>query len=254
MISKAVYPDLHDQVVLITGGGSGIGADLVRAFAEQQTKVFFLDIDDAPSQALVRELAECKYVPEYRHCDLTDISQLKANISDIEKSHGAIGVLVNNAGNDKRHTIDEASEEYWDWAQAVNIKHQFFAIQAVVPGMRKLGKGSIINFSSIAWMAGGATMSAYCTSKAAVVGLTKSTARDLGPDNIRVNAIAPGAVLTEKQRKMWFDEEKIKSLLSRQCLQRELDAKPIARMALFLASEESDMTTKQVFVVDGGIR
>lgn len=254
MISNAIYPDLRDQVVLITGGGSGIGADLVRGFSEQDSTVVFLDIEDAPSIALVKELSTCKYTPDYRNCDLTNVKNLKSTIADIEKEHGPIGVLINNAGNDKRHIIDETTEEYWDWAQAVNIRHQFFAIQAVAPGMRELGKGAIVNFSSIAWMAGGATMSAYCTAKAAVVGLTKSTARDLGGDNIRVNAIAPGAVLTDKQRKLWFDDDKIQGLLERQCLQRELDAKPIARMALFLASDESDMITKQVFVVDGGIR
>ena len=254
MITDATFPDLRDQIVVITGGGSGIGADLVRAFAEQGSQVVFLDIDDDASVALVEELREHRHRPVYRRCDLTDIPQLQATLAAIEKDIGVVGILVNNAGNDNRYSIDEASPDYWDWTQAVNVRHQFFAIQAVVPGMRRRGRGSIINLSSISWMRGAPNVSAYAAAKAAVVGLTTASARDLGPSNIRVNAIAPGAVLTEKQRRLWLNAAQIEDVLTRQCIPRELDPKPVARMALFLASETADMITKQVFVVDAGLR
>lgn len=254
MISRSTYPDLANKNVLITGGGTGIGADLVRAFAEQGCQVAFLDVATDASQLLVDELANGHHKPVFCHCDLTDIEQLKSVITQLHRQMGQFHILVNNAANDQRYEMEEVDEKIWDWTQAVNIKHQFFAIQAVMEGMKALGTGSIINFTSIAWMAGAPSMSPYVTAKAAVVGLTNSMARDLGQYNIRVNAIAPGAVLTEKQRRLWFDQAKIDTLVARQCLQRELDPLPIARTALFLASDASDMITKQTIIVDGGLR
>ena len=250
----AQYPDLRDRVVLITGGGSGIGADLVRAFAGQGAVVAFLDIQDEASRALVDELSDSRHVPDFCPCDLTDIATLERVIGDIRERRGPIGILINNAANDERHKLGEVTADYWDWTQAVNLRHQFFAAQAVVPDMRALGRGAIVNFSSIAWMAGGHDMPAYCAAKAAVVGMTNALAKDLGPDNIRVNAIAPGAVLTEKQRRLWFDAAKIKDVVARQCLKRELDGRAVARAALFLASDEAEMITKQVLQVDAGLR
>ena len=248
------YPDLRDRVVLITGGGSGIGADLVRAFAGQGAAVAFLDIQDGASRALVDELSDSRHQPDFSPCDLTEIAALERAIGGVRERLGPIGILINNAANDERHKLGEVTADYWDWTQAVNLRHQFFAAQAVVPDMRALGRGAIVNFSSIAWMGGGHDMPAYCAAKAAVVGMTNALAKDLGPDNIRVNAIAPGAVLTEKQRRLWFDADKIKGVLERQCLKRELDGRAVARAALFLASEEAEMITKQVLQVDAGLR
>ena len=253
-MTSAEYPSLRNRVVLITGGGSGIGADLVRAFAGQGARVAFLDIQDEPSRELINELGDSRHRPDFTPCDLSDVAALEGAIDGIRERLGPIGILVNNAANDERHKLGEVTAEYWDWAQAVNIRHQFFAAQAVVPDMRALGHGAIVNFSSIAWMGGGHDMPAYCSAKAAVVGLTNALAKDLGPDNIRVNAVAPGAVLTEKQRRLWFDADKIKSVLERQCLKRELDGRAVARAALFLASDEAEMITKQVLVVDAGLR
>ncbi len=254
MNSFARYPSLDDQVVLITGGGSGIGADLVRAFADQGARVAFVDIQDDPSRALVDGLSGSRHAPDFTRCDLTDITVLKRAIADIGTRLGPIGILINNAANDQRQALEAVTEDDWNGAQAVNIRHQFFAIQAVVPDMRKLGKGTIVNFSSIAWMGGGLEMPAYSAAKAAVVGLTNALARDLGPWNIRINAIAPGAVLTEKQRRLWFDADKIKNVIARQCIKKELDGNAVARLALFLASDDADMITKQTFVVDAGLR
>ncbi len=252
--SFARDPSLVDRVVLITGGGSGIGADLVRAFVDQEAKVAFVDVQEEPSLALVDDLSSSRHVADFTSSDLTDTAALKRWIDGVRQRLGPVGILVNNAANDRRQPLAQVTEDDWDRSQAVNIRHQFFAIQSVVPDMRQLGKGAIINFSSIAWMGGGQDMPAYSAAKAAVIGLTNALARDLGPDGIRVNAIAPGAVLTEKQRRMWFDADKIKYVIARQCIKRELEGKAVARMALFLASDDADMITKQVFVVDASLR
>lgn len=254
MDNGAIYPCLRDCPVLITGGGTGIGAALVAAFAGQGAKVGFLDVREGPSEVLVEQLSAARHAPVFHKCDLTSVADLKASVAALRQGLGQFRVLINNAANDDRRTVDEITEDYWDWSQAVNVRHQFFAAQSVVPDMRANGGGAIVNFSSIAWMAGGRQMPAYSTGKAAVVGMTNALARDLGPDNIRVNAIAPGAVLTEKQRRLWYDDEKISALMVRQCLAQELEAEPVARAALFLASDDAAFITKQTLVVDAGLR
>jgi NAD(P)-dependent dehydrogenase (short-subunit alcohol dehydrogenase family) len=253
-MSFARHPSLSRRVVFVTGGASGIGADIVRAFAYQDARVAFVDIQDEAAEALVEDLASSLYKPVFIHCDLLDIDALRATIVDVRDQVGPIGVLVNNAANDDRHAVAEVTPEYWDRAQNVNLRHQFFAAQAVQPHMRELGGGSIINFSSIAWRGGGANMPAYATAKAAVVGLTNSLARAFGADNIRVNAIEPGAVITERQRQLWYPTEKaVNAFVERQCIKKVLEGDAIARMVLFLASDDSQMITKQSFVVDAGL-
>lgn len=247
------YISLQDRAVFITGGGSGIGASVVEAFVANGARVAFADIQDDESQVLAERLATLGPKPLFLRCDLTDIPALRAAIATATEELGTIGVLVNNAGNDQRQTVDDITPESWDRSQALNLKHLFFAAQAVRPGMRKLGGGAIVNFSSVAWMLGATNMAAYSAAKAGIVGLTNSLARELGEDNIRVNAIAPGAVVTERQRRLWLspaDEELYKS---RQCLHRTLDANHIARAVLFLASDDSAMISKQCLVVDGGL-
>jgi NAD(P)-dependent dehydrogenase (short-subunit alcohol dehydrogenase family) len=253
-MSFARYPSLIDRVVFITGGGSGIGAAMVEAFAAQKANVAFVDIAVEPSKALVAKIGASEPPPLFLHCDLTDIAALEAAMEEVKQRLGPIGVLVNNAANDQRQDAYEASEEDWDRGMALNLKHQFFAAQIARRSMRELGAGAIINFSSAAWMVGIARLSAYSAAKAAIVGLTTSLAREFGPDNIRVNAIAPGAVITERQRRLWMSEEDIADFRARQCIGRSLLAEDVARLALFLAADDSAMITKQCFLVDGGLR
>ena len=250
----ARYPSLLDKVVLITGGGSGIGAAMVEAFVAQGANVAFVDILTEPSKALAARLGASGPPPLFLKCDLADIASLETAMEEARQRLGPIGVLINNAANDEREDVDEVSEEDWDRAMAVNLKHQFFAAQTARRSMRELGGGSIVNFSSTSWMLGFARMSVYSTAKAAVVGMTKSLAREFGPDNIRVNAIAPGAVITERQRRLWMSEKDVADFRARQCLNRSLVAEDVARLALFLASDDSAMITKQCFLVDGGLR
>ncbi len=251
----ARYPSLAGRVVLVTGGASGIGADIVRAFALNEARVAFIDIQPGPAGALIAELAGARHKPVFRHCDVTDIKALKSAIAAIGEQLGPIGVLVNNAANDDRHEIDAVTEDYWDNSEAVNLKHQFFAAQAVRPQMRQLGFGSIINFSSIVWRGGADNMVVYATAKAAVLGLTRSLGRGFGKDNIRVNAIEPGAVITERQLKLWFTEPgSVDAVVKRQSLHRVLLGEEIARTVLFLAADDSSMITKQSITVDGGLR
>jgi NAD(P)-dependent dehydrogenase (short-subunit alcohol dehydrogenase family) len=253
-MSFARYPSLHDRVVFITGGGSGIGAAMVEAFAAQKANVAFVDIAIEASKELAAKIGHSGPPPLFLHCDLTNIAALEAAMEEVRQRLGPIGVLINNAANDQRHHAHEVSEEDWDRTMAVNLKHQFFAAQVARRSMRELGGGSIVNFSSTAWMIGIAQLTAYSAAKAAIVGLTKSLARELGPDNIRVNAIAPGAVITERQRRLWMSEKDIADFRARQCLDRTLVAEDVARLALFLAADDSAMITKQCFLVDGGLR
>jgi D-xylose 1-dehydrogenase len=256
MTGLATFPSLEDRVVLITGGASGIGAELVHQFAHNGAKVAFLDIDDGPAEALVAELGPCAHAPRFHHCDVTDISALKGAIAKVHDELGPITVLVNNAGNDQRHQSAEVTPEYWDRALALNLDHQFFACQAVRPQMQAAGGGAIINLSSIAWMGGGAAnLVAYAAAKAAIVGMTNSLAREYGEDRIRVNAIAPGAVITQRQLELWYTEDtQVDAIVARQCLKERLLAGDIARMALFLAADDGRMITKQCLVVDAGLR
>ena len=251
----ANYPSLSGRVVFVTGGASGIGADIVRAFAGSGAKVAFVDIQEEAGQALAAELASAEHPPRFHRCDLTNIEATRAVIAEVGRELGPIGVLVNNAANDDRHEIDDVTPEYWDWSQAINLRPQFFTAQAVRPQMQALGGGSIINFSSIAWRGGAPNMPAYTTAKAAVLGLTRSLARAFGADNIRVNAIEPGAVMTEKQHALWYPTpESIEAMVSRQCIRTVLLGEEIARTALFLGADDSRMITKQSITVDGGLR
>jgi NAD(P)-dependent dehydrogenase (short-subunit alcohol dehydrogenase family) len=245
----ASYPDLAGKVVLVTGGASGIGEAIVRRFAAQGARVGFLDIKDEEGRALAAELGEAV---RYVRADLTDIADLRAAVAAVREALGPITVLVNNAAHDERHRTEDVTPEYWDGRVAVNLRHQFFAAQAVLPDMKAAGGGSIINFGSVSWMAGQGGMAAYTACKSAVLGLTRSLARDFGPDNIRVNAIAPGWIMTRRQRELWLTPEGTAELMQRQCLQRELVPDEIARVVLFLASEEASACTNQHYVVDGG--
>jgi D-xylose 1-dehydrogenase len=253
--SFARYPSLSGRVVFVSGGGSGIGAAIVSAFAENGARVAFVDIQDKASSALVEQHADCAFPPYYVHCDVTDIGALRSAIEDCRKVCGPISVLVNNAARDDRHEADDVTPEFWDNAIAVNLKHHFFAAQAVRQQMREIGGGSIINLSSIAWMFGAPKLPVYVASKSGIIGLTNSLAREFGPENIRVNAIAPGAVMTERQRQLWYKSAKdVEALIERQCLKTSLLPEDIARTVLFLASDDSRMITKQCITVDAGIR
>ncbi|MER9753771.1 SDR family oxidoreductase [Mesorhizobium sp. M0166] len=255
-VQFATYPSLTDRVVLISGGASGIGADMVRAFASNGARVAFLDVQDEPAEALVRELGGAAgQAPLYLHCDVTDVDALKASVESVRARLGPIAVLVNNAANDQRHPIDGVTAEYWDRSFDVNLRHHFFAAQAVHPHMKELGFGSIVNFSSIAWRFGADQMLAYATAKGAVVALTRALARSFGPDNIRVNAVEPGAVMTERQRELWFKtQEAVDQTVQRQLIRRVLLGEEIARTVLFLAADDSRMITKQSITVDAGLR
>ncbi|MCX5580589.1 SDR family NAD(P)-dependent oxidoreductase [Kaistia terrae] len=251
----ANYPSLSGRVVFVTGGASGIGADIVRAFTGSGAKVAFVDIQEEAGQALAADLAGAEHGPRFFRCDLTDIEATRAIIAEVGRQLGPIGVLVNNAANDDRHEIDDVTPEYWDWSQSINLRPQFFTAQAVRPQMQALGGGSIINFSSIAWRGGAPNMPSYTTAKAAVLGLTRSLARAFGADNIRVNAIEPGAVMTEKQHALWYPTpESVEAMVSRQCIRTVLLGEEIARTALFLGADDSRMITKQSITVDGGLR
>jgi D-xylose 1-dehydrogenase len=248
----AIYPDLDGKVVLVTGGGSGIGEAITRAFAHQKARVGFIDIARDASEKLLRDLRDISREVRFELADLTDIGQLRAAVARLRDALGPVDILVNNAANDQRHATEEVTPEYWDSRIAVNLKHQFFAAQAVLPDMKARNAGAIINFGSVSWMVGQGGMAAYSASKSAVLGLTRSLARDYGPYNIRVNAIAPGWIMTERQIEKWLTPEGEKELLARQCLKRKLMPDEIARFTVFLASEEASACTGQHYVVDGG--
>lgn len=248
----ARYPSLEDRPVFISGGGSGIGAVLVEQFARQGARVGFVDIAAESSRTLVEKLKDARHAPTFEPCDLTNIAALKSAMARIEAKIGTVEVLLNNAANDDRHRWEDVTPEYWDERMAVNLRHQFFTIQAFAPGMKRLKSGSIINFSSISCMVTPPNMPVYISAKAAVVGLTRSMARELGGDNIRVNCILPGAIVTERQTRLWRDPETDRKILDSQCLKRQLVPADVARLALFLAADDSSAITNQCYVVDGG--
>lgn len=253
MSSYARYPSLQDRAVLITGGATGIGATLVEAFAGQGAKVGFIDLAAAEGAALAARLATgSRHAPQFVAADLTDIAALRNAIAALRERIGPIAALLNNAANDKRHAVEDTTPEFWDAGIAVNLKHQFFAAQAVLPDMRAAGGGTIVNFGSISWMLKQGGMPAYTASKAAVQGLTRCLARDFGVHGIRVNTLVPGWVMTEKQLKLWVTEETKLEIAKGQCINRPLMPDDIARVALFLAADDSAMCTAQEFVVDGG--
>ena len=248
----ATFHDLEGKSVFISGGGSGIGAQLTEGFIAQGAKVAFVQRSDA-KELCDRLEAEYGTRPLFIACDVTDIPAFKVAIAQAADAHGDIGVLVNCAAWDNRHTLDELTVEQWDHMQNVNLRHHFFAAQAVAPGMRKAGGGSIINYSSISYMMGADGFPAYASAKAAITGLTRGLARELGPDNIRVNALMPGWVLTERQRELWADEASLKAHIDRQCLKLEIPPQAMVEPTLFLASAASTVMTGQALVVDAGV-
>ena len=248
----ASYPSLRDRAVLITGGASGIGEQIVEHFVRQGARVAFLDVQDGAAAEVIERLAGAATTLVYRRCDVTDTAALATAIDEISGEFGTIDVLVNNAGNDTRHTIEEVTPEYWDRCVAINLKQQFFACQAVIPLMKRAGHGSIVNLSSISWLIPGTELPVYIASKAGVVGLTRTLAHELGPHNIRVNAVLPGAILTERQRRLWFTEAYVARVLEHQALKRMITPEEVARLVLFLAADDSSAITNQSHIVDGG--
>ncbi len=242
------YASLQGRAVLITGGASGIGAEMVRAFSAQGAKVSFIDIDAVEGTRLAGETGAAFSV-----CDITDIAALRVSIAEIEQACGGIDTLVNNAGKDDRHAISDVEPDSWRRALSLNLDHQFFASQAVSPRMAEKGAGSIIMFGSISWMRGRPGMVGYTTAKAAINGMTKTLARELGPSGIRVNCIVPGAIVTERQLQLWTSPEQNQQFIDLQALKFRLDASHVARMALFLGSDESGGCTGSNFVVDAGL-
>jgi len=250
---RAVYPSLKGKRVLITGGGSGIGAGMVEGFVRQGADVTFFDIADADSQELVASLAGLGQAPVYENVDLTDVKGAKARIAQLIEDHGTFDILVNNAANDDRHTIEEVTEEYWENRLNVNLKHLFFCAQAVIPGMKAKGGGVIINLGSISWHLALGELTLYQTAKAGIEGLTRSFARELGPDNIRSVCIVPGNVKTPRQMK-WYTPEGEAEIVNAQCLKGRLVPDDIAAMALFLASDDARLVTGHEYFVDAGWR
>ena len=249
----ARYPSLQARPVLITGGASGIGAAMVEEFSLQGAKVAFLDVATGPAEKLIRSLdGQSAHQPLFVQCDITDIDALQTAIRRVESRLGTIRVLVNNAANDDRHEVKDVTPEYWDNRMNVNLRHHFFTIQALSPGMKSAGGGSVINMSSIAWMIPSTGLPAYVTAKAAIVGLTRAMAHELGGSNIRVNSVLPGAVLTERQQQLWWTPEYEAEVMGRQALKRCLVPSDVARTVLFLASDDSAAITNQNLIVDGG--
>ena len=248
----AIYSDLKDKVVLVTGGGSGIGEAIVRQFVLQQARVAFIDIAIEPSRVLLKELTASGARIFYEHLDLTDVAALQAGIARIKQHLGPIEILVNNAANDERHASETVTEQVWDTRLAVNLKHQFFCAQAVLPDMKAAGKGVIVNLGSITWMIGQGGMAGYSAAKAAVLGLTRSLARDYGQFGIRVNAVAPGWIMTRRQLDRWVTPESAAEIMARQCLKRKLQPEEVAKFIVFLSSDEASACTSQHYVVDGG--
>jgi NAD(P)-dependent dehydrogenase (short-subunit alcohol dehydrogenase family) len=254
MMPSARFGDLEGASVLITGGGSGIGARLTEGFARQGSKVAFIDVAEKPSLALCDEVdVATGNRPLYLKADLTDIGALRAAVDKAAAAHGAITVLVNNAARDDRHAAEGLSPEAWDANHAINLRPHFFTAQAVVPGMQKAGHGSIVNFTSTSFMLNIGDMPAYTTAKAGIIGLTKGLAGRYGKDGIRVNAIAPGWVITERQRELWVTEEKLQSHISRQAIPKMMLPDDMVGPCLFLASDASAMLTAQTLIVDGGL-
>ena len=244
----ATYPSLKGKTVFITGGASGIGAELVRSFAAQGARVGFVDLDEANSQVLADTSADIIY----ELCDLKDIKSLQNALAKLALRIGPATILVNNAANDDRHSWQEVTPTYWDERLQTNLRHQFFAIQAVAPGMIKAGGGSIINMGSNSWHEAGGGFPAYATSKAAVHGLTRTMARDLGKHRIRVNTVVPGWIMTDRQKQLWATPETLEKQRQRQCLPDLIEPIYVARMVIFLASDDASMCSANNYMVEGG--
>lgn len=253
MSISARFPELDGAAVLITGGGSGIGAALTEGFVAQGSRVAFLDVAEEASNALCDRIEKDHGIrPLFINCDLRDVEALRAAVNQAEQAHGAATVLINNAALDDRHDLEEVTVEFWDNNQAVNLRPHFFMAQAVTPGMRAAGHGSIINFTSTSFMINLGTLPSYTAAKAGIIGLTKGLAGKLGPYGIRVNAIAPGWVITERQAALWVTEEGLAAHIAGQCIKEQMKAEDMVGPCLFLASDASRMLTAQTMIVDGG--
>ncbi|MDH5539452.1 MAG: SDR family oxidoreductase [Rhizobacter sp.] len=254
MTDYATYPSLRDRVVFVSGGSSGIGAELVRAFAAQGARVASCGTRAGGGDALIAECAAAGHpAPWYAPCDVRDVPAYQALLARVADEVGTIRVLVNNAGRDDRHAMEDVTPEFWDDRLALNLRHHFFAIQAVAPGMAAAGGGSVINMGSVSWMRGRPNLVGYTTAKAGILGLTRTLARELGPRNIRVNAVVPGAIVTERQNALHRDAAADQAFLDAQCLKIRLDPGHVARPTLFLAADDSDGITGQHVLVDAGI-
>tara|TARA_Y100001970_G_scaffold292896_1_gene436447 strand:+ start:2602 stop:3366 length:765 start_codon:yes stop_codon:yes gene_type:complete len=249
----ASYPSLKNKTVLITGGASGIGSSIVEHFLQQGSKVSFLDKDLNSGNKLVENLNRFDHKALFKECDLIDVQYMNSKIEEIKKELGPISILVNNAANDERHHIDDVTPEFWDNRMNTNLRHYFFAAQSIYKDMKKIGSGSIINIGSYSWMLAQGGMPGYTTAKSAIMGLTRTLARDLGIFNIRVNSVVPGWTITERQKKLWLTPEIKKETIDRQCIKRLLKPEDISKVVLFFASEQSSGISAQNYVVDGGI-
>jgi len=252
-VNGAIYPSLKDRLVVVTGGGSGIGAGLTEAFALQGGRVIFLDVADEASRALQSRLQDLDPAPVYHHCDLTDLSALMDCLALIGRDHGPVDVLINNAANDDRHILAAVTPTYWDERINVNLRHLYFAAQAVVPAMRARGRGVILNLGSISWHLGLPDLSLYETAKAGIEGMTRALARELGSDGVRVCCIVPGNVRTPRQMK-WYTPEAEAEIVAAQCLKGRLEPRDVAALAMFLASDDARLITGHEFFVDAGWR
>ena len=250
-MTQAVYPSLAGKNVVITGGGSGIGEVIVEGFTRQKSRVFFLDVADSESMALAARLGNGT---QFHRCDVTDVAALQKTLATIEAAAGPVSVLVNNAANDDRHRFEEVTPVYWEQRIAVNLRHLFFAAQAVAPGMKRAGGGAIINLGSVSWHLSLPGMPVYETAKAGIEGLTRALARDLGEANIRVNCVVPGAIRTPRQMKLWHTPEEEAKILAQQCIKARVDPVHVTAMVLFLASDDARMCTSHNYWVDAGYR
>jgi NAD(P)-dependent dehydrogenase (short-subunit alcohol dehydrogenase family) len=248
-MTHAVYPSLAGKTVVITGGGSGIGEVIVEGFARQKSRVFFLDVAAQESQALVARLGGNV---QFVQCDVTDIAALQKSLAGIEAAAGPVSVLVNNAANDDRHRFEDVTAAYWDQRIAVNLRHLYFATQALSAGMKKAGGGSIINLGSVSWHLSLPGISVYETAKAGIEGMTRALARDLGESNVRVNCVVPGAIRTPRQMKLWHTPEEEAKILAQQCIKARVDPVHVTAMILFLASDDARMCTAHNYWVDAG--
>jgi NAD(P)-dependent dehydrogenase (short-subunit alcohol dehydrogenase family) len=251
-MKNAIYPSLENKAVFISGGGSGIGAALVDAFVRQRARVAFCDIDASASAELCARYPEDAR-PWFAPCDVRDVAAYQRVLADAAQVLGPIRVLVNNAGRDDRHSLDELTPERWNDILAVNLTHHVFATQAVAPGMAAAGGGSIVNLGSISWLRGRPNLVGYTASKAAISGISRTLARELGEQNIRVNALLPGAIVTERQQALWRDPEADRRFIELQCLKFRVEPSHVADMALFLASDQSAAVTGQSIIVDAGL-
>mgnify|MGYP001362553197 CR=1 FL=1 len=250
----ASYPSLKNKVVIVTGGASGIGESIVEQFVIQKSKVAFFDIQESLGKSLIQSMYEKHNIrPLFIKCNLKNIAELRESIQQVKKILGPISILINNAANDERHNIDDVTSEYWDDRMNINLKHYFFSTQSVYKDMKKLGKGTIVNIGSFSWMKGQGGMPGYTTAKSAIMGLTRTLARDLGVHNIRVNCVVPGWVITDRQKELWLTPEIEKQQLADQCIKRMLVPEDISKAVLFFASDQSSGCTAQNYVVDGGI-